>query len=179
MDAENDTRLLLRFNKREPEAFGRVYARFYDGLHLYGRMLFGKTDLDVKDVLQDIFLALWLSDTRFDDMIKLKGYLVIAMKNRYRSHMRHLAHEMKYGQEISLEPGIGIETGHPHMRGHLLELLNLLPEECARVMGYYIDGYRPEEIARTLDKSIQTVYNTKQRAISLLRRKILQKKEDL
>ncbi|WP_417015016.1 RNA polymerase sigma factor [Alistipes sp.] len=179
MVAETDTGLLLRFNKREPEAFGRVYARLYDGLHLYGRMLFGKTDLDVKDVLQDIFLALWLSDTRFDDMVKLKGYLVIAMKNRYRSHMRHLVHEMRYDREISLEPGIGIEPGHLRMRGHLLELLNLLPEECARVMGYYIDGYRPEEIARVLHKNIQTIYNTKQRAISLLKQKILLKKGDL
>lgn len=179
MDAENDTRLLQRFNKREPEAFGRIYACFYDGLHLYGRMLFGKTDLDVKDVLQDIFLSLWLSDTRFDDMIKLKGYLVIAMKNRYRSHIRHQVYEMKYDREISLELGIGIDAGHTHMRGNLLELLNLLPEECARVMGYYIDGYRPEEIARALHKNIQTVYNTKQRAISLLKQKILQKKGDL
>lgn len=36
-------------------------------------MLFEKTDLDIKDVLQNIFLALWLSDTSFDDMIQLKS----------------------------------------------------------------------------------------------------------
>lgn len=51
------------------------------------------------------------------------------------------------------------------MRGHLLELLNLRSKECARVVGYYIDGYCPEEIARALDKSIQIVYNTKQQTI--------------
>lgn len=165
--------LLQRFNRREPEAFGRVYSLFYDGLHLYGRMLFDRTDLDVKDVLQDIFLSLWLSRTQFDDASKLKGYLVIAMKNRYRSQMRHLLHETKYDREMALELGTASENLRPRL--HLLELLHLLPEECARVMGYYIDGYRPEEIAHFLDKSTQTIYNTKQRAISLLKQRITKK----
>ncbi len=177
MGTECDSLLLRRFNRREPEAFGRIYSLFYDGLHLYGHLLFGKTDVDVKDVLQDIFLALWLSDTQFDSLTKLKGYLVIAMKNHYRSHMRHLAHEMEYDREMSLEPGGNAESLRPGLRRHLLELLSLLPEECARVMGYYIDGYRPEEIARVLDKSIQTIYNTKQRAISLLRRRLVLEEE--
>lgn len=59
------------------------------------------------------------------------------------------------------------------MQLRLLEMLRLLPEECARVLGYYIDGYRPEEIARFLDKSSQTIYNMKQRAILLLSQRLI------
>lgn len=79
------------------------------------------------------------------------------MMNRYKSHMRHLGHEMKHGREISLETGIDIETRPPAHERPSAQTAESTVQGVRAGHGYYIDGYRPEEIARALDKSIQIV----------------------
>lgn len=163
--------LLNQFNKREPLAFGEVYNLFYRDFHFYTSSLFENLSVDSHDIIQDIFMDLWQKNNiTFDELIKIKAFVIIAIKNKFKNHLRHLRHEKVYIDNAVKE--FEYDVIESELYSIVSEAIGLLPKECGTIFSLYLEGWKPDEIATTLNKKQQTVYNYKQEAISILRKKL-------
>lgn len=168
----NEAQLLTKFNNRDSSAFSSVYSLYYEDFHYYASYLYDGTSVESEDIIHDIFLELWQNKhVKFDQLIKIKGYIFIAIKNGFKNYKNHTKYEHKYAESFEVDANFELDVLEYEVYSMVDKALEILPSECAKVFKLYIDGYKPEEIAQMLDKKIQTVYNTKQEAISILRRK--------
>lgn len=168
-----DELLLKKFNNRDEEAFGRIYKIYYNDFHLYASNLYAGTNVTSEDAIHDVFLYIWQNKSiLFEKMINLKAFVIIAIKNRYRSHINHIKYEKQYWEHLECENNFDIDIIENTIYSNVEQILKLLPNDCARIIKLYIEGWKPEEIAEQLGKHPQTIYNKKQEAISILRKKL-------
>lgn len=172
IDRDREIILLRKFNNRDEYAFGEVYSMFYHDIVLYASMLYRTEVVHPADVVQDIFVKLWQSpNIHFDALYKVKSYVYIAVKNDFRDFISHNKHIEKYRAMISLEENFQIDIIENETYSMIERSLNVLPEECFKIMKMFLDGWKPGEIAEQLGCSQQTVYNHKYEAIQILRKK--------
>lgn len=173
IDCDREILLLKKFNNRDEYAFGEVYSMFYHDIVLYASMLYRTEIVHPADVVQDIFVKLWQSpNIQFDALYKVKSYVYTAVKNDFRDFISHNKHIEKYRNMISLEDNFQIDIIENEAYSMIERSLNVLPEECAKIMKMVLDGWKPGEIAEQLGCSQQTVYNQKYEAIQILRKKM-------
>ncbi len=167
-------KILKGFNKRDKEAFCEVYSFTYNELYIFAERLYFNTNIDVADVIHDIFAKLWeRNHLKFESLDKLKGYLYISIRNRFRDFLSKKSSEERYSKEMLLDEDnlvaniVEIET---------LSLINQamkqLPEECLKVLQLVVEGWEVGEIAVKLGKSPSTVYTQKTRALDILKKNI-------
>lgn len=162
--------LLARFNRRDMSAFASVYMEYFTELHVYARRLYAGTSVEPEDVVQDVFCNLWeRADITFDSLLKIKAFLFVALKNGYRNHVNHLEVERKYKSAVELDAGFENDIMESELGASLLECIERMPDPGGKVMKLYLSGFEAEEIADRLRMSIRTVYNTKSRAIGMLK----------
>lgn len=172
-----ETLLLDKFNNREHSAFGEVYSMYYSDFHRYTIYLYKNIDIDSEDIIHDIFLTLWEKRTiQFDNLIKIKGFIIIAIKNGYKNHIRHSQHERKYAETLYSDNDFEYDAIEFELFSTAHKVIGMLPTDCAEIFKLYLDGYKPEEIATLTGKQPQTIYNKKQEAISILRKKLTRDK---
>lgn len=170
---DSEALLLDKFNRREHSAFGEVYSMFYSDFHRYTIYLYKNIDIDSEDIIHDIFLSLWeRRSSKFDNLIKIKGFVIIAIKNGYRNYIRHLLHERKYTETLYTDKDFEYDAIEFELFSLINQVMGLLPTDCAEIFKLYLEGYKPDEIANITGKQPQTIYNKKQEAISILRRKL-------
>ena len=97
--------LLTRFNQRDTSAFAMIYTRFFTELHVYANRLYANTFESAEDAVQEAFCYLWeRHDVVFDSLMKIKAFLFVAIKNRYKNHMSHLGVGRNTGMYWSEKP---------------------------------------------------------------------------
>ena len=163
--------LLARFNRRDMSAFASVYIEYFMELHVYARRLYAGTSVEPEDVVQDVFCNLWeRADITFDSFLKIKAFLFVALKNGFKNYISHLDVERRYKNVVELDCGFSEDVVESELGAFLLEYVERMPDPGGKVMRLYLNGYEAEEIADRLRMSIRTVYNTKSRAIGMLKR---------
>lgn len=170
----NDRLLLKDFNKRDDYAFSFIYNKFYNEFHLYASTLYVGTTVEPKDAVQDAFMHVWENGSiTFNELINIKAYIIIMIKNRYKNYLQHLSCERRYSDKIdTVDSTFEIDILENRIYTIAEEILSLLPKDSADILRLYIKGWKPEEISIELEKPIQTIYNKKSEAISFLKRKV-------
>lgn len=176
-----DEILLKKFNNRDESAFVKIYIMFYREFMLYATTLYHNTRVSPEDAVHDIFTYIWQTERiSFESITKIKAFVLVAIKNRYKNHLDHLRCESDYintkEQRERCENNFEIDIFKGELYTILEEALNFLPHECAEVVKLYMKGYDPDEIAEKLNKKIRTVYNQKNKAIDILRKKLSKNK---
>lgn len=166
--------LLLRFNNRDNLAFCKVYEIVYDELFHFTSSIYKDTEIVASDVIHDIFIKLWESrSVKFDNILSLKGYIYISIKNKFRDYISHckikdkFKNNIRHNDDFLLSQIVESET-----LSIISEAINILPKECAKVFKLFIDGWNVKDIAIKLKKSQSTVYAQKQEAINILKNKL-------
>lgn len=173
----DESTLLKAFNDRKNNAFSQVYSLYYKEFHYYVNYLYRDSNIDSGDIIQDIFLHLWQKKSIvFEELIKIKIFIFIAIKNGYKNHINHLKYKKKYRDDVELEMGLNYDLIECEVYSIVDDALKMLPKECAKVFKLYLEGWKPNDIAKELNKDIQTVYNKKQEAISILKKNITSNK---
>lgn len=178
MEYENigNDQLLSHFNKRDSDAFGTIYSILYKELHYYTATITHDTEIIPADMIHDVFINLWQSESmRFESVLNIKVYLFAAIKNNFRNYLKH--HKIKERYKTLSQEDIHIsDVVESELYIQVQESLNLLPEECANVIKLLIEGYDTDDIAALLGKKTQTIYNTKHKAVNILRKKLTKEK---
>lgn len=165
--------LLRKFNKRDEEAFCRVYEKYYNELVFFARKFFvSEGETHAHDVVQDLFVKIWESPKQFESFDMLKSYLYFSLRNKWKNMLEHAEYVRNYAELHQVHPTeeyILASIVESEALALFYELLDTLPPACAQVIRLGLEGLSGQEIADEMHISIHTVYSHKQKAIQLLR----------
>lgn len=164
--------LLLDFNNRDSDAFGRVYSLFYTELNHFASNLYRNIALEPGDAVQDVFMNLWqLNKVRFEGLINIKAYLFIAIRNHFRSYLSRCKSVDKYKKIVVLEYDcFEADVIESEVFTAIYERFHLLPTDSAQILTMLLQGWNADEVAQKLGQTRQTIYNKKSKAIDILKR---------
>ena len=173
-NGNKDTLLLKKFNSRDSDAFADIYIFFYDRLFNYASKLYITTEVVASDKIHDIFLKLWENtDTKFTSLDHIKAYLYNSIKNSFIKHMSHNEHVDKFAKKMySSDDYFVTEIIETETSAILSEFIEKLPEEYSSILTLYIQGWDLKDISKHLNIPQSTVYRQKDKAISLLSKKV-------
>lgn len=168
-----DDILLEKFNRRDSKAYSDVYLLFYDPLFLFTNRMYQGTEVDANDVIHDIFINIWeRKDLKFNSFDHIKGYIYLSVRNKFKAYISHRKHVDKFATATAVDEEQSVSY---MIESETISILNsaigILPTECAKVLKLFIDGWEIKDIAEKLGKSQSTVYNQKNEAISILKKK--------
>lgn len=165
--------LVDRVNRKERRAFHELFKEYYSPLVGYA-LKYVQRQEEAEDLVQDIFIALWESDTLFKNEIVLRAYLYQSLKNRSLNHIKHQRVkrqyvEVKKTEEQSLEP-LNFDMMEEEVYRLLLKAVKSLPPRCREVFELHLEGLKNREIATQLKISELTVKSQKSKAVQILRK---------
>jgi RNA polymerase sigma-70 factor (ECF subfamily) len=165
MDAGSDTELAQALAARDVEALGRLYDRYGSLAYSVALRVLGDPG-KAEDVVQDCFLKLWNSASRFDaSRGSLRTWLITAVRNRSIDYLRGRGAHERQEREIPTDvvaTGKGSEpwreVADAIERNMVREALDRLPaEQRQSVELAYFSGYTNREIAEMTNVPLSTV----------------------
>ena len=169
-----DHNLILEFNRGKEEAFKTIFYMYYQDVFRFIWSIV-KNEVDAEDIALITFQSLFNLCTKFHNIQNIKAFLFLSAKNGSRNYLKLTkTRETRNKRYSDSQP----EIEYLLIESELLELIyksiELLPDECRRVFKMlYYDELQPNEIAKLLNITVQTVYAQKHRAIKALKLKLL------
>lgn len=113
---------------------------------------------DKDDLLQEIWLQLWLSFTRFNAQSKLSTWMYQVALNTALTYTRKSATRDKHLRNLATEPVINDDNQVQHEQERLLwEMIRSLPKPEKALILLYIEGISYREIAEITGESESNV----------------------
>lgn len=172
-----DSELIRLLKDRNHEAFAEIYNR-YAVLMFYKVNQMLRDEEPSKDLVQDLFVALWDKPELIEENNNLAGYLYIGARNRVLKFIQrnklkndHIASLAKYASEISLETIQDIDERELKTIVQR-EIDNLPPKMRVIFEMSRKDNLSHAEIAGKLGLSDHTVKKQVNNALKILRSKL-------
>ncbi len=171
----NEHEVLLFLSQGDEEAFRWIYDRYGKSVFRAAYRYLGSRDL-AKDVVQEVFTAVWHKRESFTGIHNLENYLV-AHNHTYRE-LRKWASESAWSEAYASDQATAADDcDHLARSGSfdslITETINLLPPQQRQVFQLSrIEGLTHEAIARQLNLSPGTVKNHMVRALQLIRKRL-------
>lgn len=172
-----DSELVRLLKDRNHEAFAEIYNRFAV-LMFYKVNQMLRDEEPSKDLVQDLFVALWDKPELIQEDNNLAGYLYVGARNRVLKFIQrnklkndHIASLAKYASEISLETIQDIDERELKIIVQR-EIDNLPPKMKVIFELSRKDNLSHAEIADKLGLSDQTVKKQVNNALKILRSKL-------
>jgi RNA polymerase sigma-70 factor (ECF subfamily) len=160
--------LFERIAEGDEAAFEAIFERYLPRLYPVILQIVHSESV-VKDVVQDVFLRLWLARERLGEVAVPRNYIFRMAYNQSFKHLRKLLREER-AQQRMLEhtPPQEEDSDTPDSLSELAETRQLieqaiaaLPEQARRIYRLSrVSGYKSQEIADQLGLSIQSVRNS-------------------
>ncbi len=180
---ENAT-LLARIKQGDRAAFDELYTIHYFSLRSYAQLFLAADEAE--DVIQDVFLNVWLHKERLDESLSVRGYLLRSVYNTSLNLLKRKNHSNDYCSTYKKQIE---EIGYLHydpdandiirrlynedLQMQLNKAIDSLPDKCRKVFILsYIHDMPSKEISRQLNISLSTVENHIYSALKQLRRKL-------
>ncbi|MCT4590443.1 MAG: sigma-70 family RNA polymerase sigma factor [Carboxylicivirga sp.] len=161
---------IIRLKTGDTEVFDEIYNKMFYSLCVFGLKIIPEVDV-VNDVVQESFIAFWSKKEQFDDLIKIKAYLYTSVRNKILTEIRN-----KHTESIESQLLVGVETNNyitlEETYCLLYDSINALSGQTSKIMRLALKGYGNNEIAISLNISINTVKTLKKNAYAKLREKL-------
>ena len=167
-----------QINKLDSATFRLFYKNYYKALVYYAIQIIGEPDT-AEDIVQELFSIIWEKKMLFRSLPSFKTYLYNSVRNASLDHLRHKDVESSYVQKV-----VNLDMIHrvgedeekeffsEEIYRQLFQTISELPEYCRKIFLMYMKGRKNEEIAKTLNISLETVKTQKKRALAFLRGKL-------
>lgn len=178
---DRDLFLWQRILDNDKEALGELFDRYARELLAYGFRIHSDLPL-IKDLVQDVFVDVWMYREGLSRQVKVKFYLYQCLRNAL---LRQLAKNKTGFTSDQDMHNITDPVDSPEIRFLQLEeesyqqnrlsrsLRLLTPREREVVSLKYYSDLKLREIAALLDLKEQTIANTLQNALSKLRKHLV------
>lgn len=171
-----DNELLAQMAQDNEQSFQLLYSRYWKRMYSVAFKRLPDPDT-VKDILQDIFLQLWLRRTSLD-IVNLEAYLLGAVRNRVLTRFEQ---EGRYTPLSTLMADLEYSSSNADalvLRDDLRQayhalLKALTPSQQTILQLRYEQDMNTEEIAKLLDISRKTVQNQLRTALVHIRSSLL------
>lgn len=157
------------------DSFRIVYNHYYNRLFRQALYYLNNNPDHAREVVSDVFIALWQSRKALEQVKNPDGYLFIALKH---AAARYIEKNYKQYQELLTEnlPDIQIQTDEGdselidrELKEKYREALDNLPPRCAEVFRLVREERKKyAEVAGLLGISVKTVDNQMNKAVKLL-----------
>ena len=167
--------LLTRLKNGDVLAFDQIYE-------LYSHKLFSfvfkilKNEVEVDDIVQEVFVKIWESRSKLQDYKSLNSYIfTIAYNNsidliRKRISSNDYLEHLKYSASINFTPTFISQIEFNELNSHVEKLIANLPDRQKQVyLLHRVEGLTYPEIAEQLGISKNTVENHMVKALKYLR----------
>lgn len=165
VDADGDLELAASLAAGEVDALARLYDRYGPLAYSVSLRILGDPG-KAEDVVQDAFLKLWNSASRFDSHRgSLRTWVITAVRNRSIDYLRGRSAHERQEREIPLDTeaqGAGSdpwrEVAASIEHDVIREALSSLPPEQRQTVELaYFGGYSHREIAEMISVPLSTV----------------------
>ncbi len=153
---------------------------FFDNQPKVFRFLYRYThDSDIaEDLTQETFINFWKAKERLDPQRPIKYFLFRIARNLALNYLMRTPHVLRYSNDednslIALAKNPQLEYERYFLMDDFQKAIDTLPERCRAIFilsRYHNLSYN--EIAETLEISLQTVKNQINKAIAILRKKL-------
>ncbi|MEH6306759.1 sigma-70 family RNA polymerase sigma factor [Olivibacter sp. CPCC 100613] len=167
---ENEHALLQRIAKNDEQAFKYLFSIYHHELGAFIHSLLNDRESTL-EIVQDIFLKIWLQRAKLPDIGNFTSYLFIITRNYTLNKIRQITQEQKKYKHYlnNLENEVLFEVDHQNNRYEVLDkALSKLPPQQQRVFALRQQGLKNPEIARTLNISTASVAKYQQLAMHAL-----------
>ncbi len=174
----NDIDLLLRLRNGDENAFESIFKKYYASMVLFAMNYLHDRDRS-ESIVQDVFVIFW--EKRFVlDISSLRGYLVVAVRNRCHNELKRQGVIRNY--EKSIEPNVEEWPQFPEKENieKINKIIEELPPRRKKIFKMSrLEGLKYKEIADILAISPKTVEVQMGKALKYLREKLLPLKRQL
>lgn len=174
--AHTDQELITLLRKGDHNAFTEIYKRYWSVLYLHARHMLRQED-QARDVIQEVFAAMWNKHTQIELTISLNAYLYKAVRNTILNIIRHGKVKENYladlGDFIDQERVETDELVRYNDLKRLIEreILNMPPKMREIFEMSRKEGLSHAEIGARLGISDLTVKKQVSKAVTILRKK--------
>ena len=168
----NSTSSTLCLNNKV--VFEELFRSCYAPLCFFCEQIIQEEDA-AKDIVEDLFVKLWQKEFEFDNLQHAQGYFYRAARNACLNFIKH-GRVVEITHQILADTSDIADVDHlenmirAEVWGELYRAIENLPAQCSKVITLsFLEGLTTEEIADEMKISVQTVRNTKVRALHALR----------
>ncbi len=171
-----DGMLLERLRAGEIGAFTELYNRYWENLYRSSLKRIANAD-DAKDLIQDLFVAIWIRKDQLPQTIDWEDYLYAALRYKVINYIQADEVRIRYAnaklaENDALYPqGADSVVAVGELEYLIHQAMDRMPQRIREVFKLsYTEGYSPQEIAQRLSLSLQTVKNYLSDAKVIIRR---------
>lgn len=155
-----DSELLIFLNKGDKMAFDEIYRRYIDKLYTLAYRYVKSRD-DSADIIQQVFLKIWVIHNELDISINIKNYLFAMTRNALLNYIRDnttkLRHNYIIAQQKGEEDDIYELAARKNAVRELLGAIDGLPLQQRKVALYRCEGLSNVEISKKMNLSLNTI----------------------
>lgn len=157
-----EKQILCQVSEGNEIAFAQLYEKYKDQVY-YISFKFFKSQSVAEDVLQEVFLKIWIHKEKLSAIDNFSAYLTVILRNHIYNRFRKLANEEVFIRKASVA---NVEHHNYTLDNVLLnESRNLLAKAIEKLPAQQkkafelsrIEGKKHEEIARLMNISKETV----------------------
>ncbi|MCZ4223360.1 RNA polymerase sigma-70 factor [Pedobacter rhodius] len=155
--------LLARMANDDHSSLKKLYM-FFNTVLLKFAYSFVKSNEVAEEIVDDVFIRIWLNRAHATEIVNFKSYLYASVKNRSLNHLSssYLSDIIQI-EEINIEIKDNAPTGEEHLYAEdtlniIEQAVNALPIQCSNV--YQLvknEGMKYKDVALHLNISVKTV----------------------
>ena len=178
----DEEKLILWLATGEEKAIKHIYDLYYDNMCLYAFTFLRDHDSS-KDIVEEIFIQLWLKAKTVNIKTSLKNYLFRSVRNNCLKHIRDKErHEHAVGDYIFHDPEILNPVSKEYPISNLIlreieekikKVLESLPAQCKKIFELSrFENLTYHQISKQLNISVSTVKTQMSRAFQKFREEL-------
>lgn len=174
----SDTTLINLLQEGNEEAFAEIYNRYWKRVYFLA-FKYTKSPQIAQDLVQDVFLKVWINRKNYVHVKEFKSYLIVAARNQIISALRNkVFYESIESIEI-IEEEILLPEKQLSYKESVVFLNEAIEMLTPRQKNIYQlsrnEGLKYEEIAKEMGISVSTVKNHMTKAIQFIRNHLTDK----
>lgn len=174
----SDTTLINLLQEGNEEAFAEIYNRYWKRVYFLA-FKYTKSPQIAQDLVQDVFLKVWINRKNYVHVKEFKSYLIVAARNQIISALRNkVFYESIESSEI-IEEEILLPEKQLSYKESVVFLNEAIEMLTPRQKNIYQlsrnEGLKYEEIAKEMGISVSTVKNHMTKAIQFIRNHLTDK----
>jgi RNA polymerase sigma-70 factor (ECF subfamily) len=172
-----DTKFMRGLKNGDKKIFEEIYRSYYPRLFNYCLSYIGNPE-DAQEIIQTIFLRLWIRRDEIKINLSLKAYLYSATKNESLNYLNHNKVKDKYSQfkmeaEKPLQENIQQKLEKEELERLIKRAILKLPDKRRKIFELSrFDGLKYDDIAKKLSVSVKTVETQMSKALKSLRKSL-------
>ncbi|MCW3806576.1 RNA polymerase sigma-70 factor [Plebeiibacterium marinum] len=175
----NDGILFEKIKQGDQKAFEQVFRQHYVHLVAFANTILHDTD-KAESIVQNVFVKLWEKRKQYQ-VVSLKGYLMIAVKNSCNNEIKRLQQERNFRQSADkTQISETMVYSDSWVMDKISSIINQLPEQRKKIFKLSrLEGLKYREIAAKLNISPKTVEIQMGKALKFLRENLVELKKQV